>query len=269
MALSASLVDTAHDRRSPLLLARQWHGPSPSSDSMACCRAVTRASRTACQRPSRRSISVISAVCVVIIVSAAARTTGSAPSSAACPDMVMPPRWWGSSCPASGRWPGPRQTTRAELLSRLRRCHRVGDCLLKPTEFGGEIGRALLELVLGRPHNRLELVKLPSGLRDFDEISSRVTRAPDSREHCSMRFVIRKNAAGQFWWRAVGDNNKIMAASELMQDKQSCLDAIAVVQAEAATAKVSTSRLRKRNAAPCRSSPIASPLAPDSRQLQP
>jgi uncharacterized protein YegP (UPF0339 family) len=53
-----------------------------------------------------------------------------------------------------------------------------------------------------------------------------------------VRFVVRRNAAGQFWWRAVGDNNKIMAASELMTNKQSCLDAIATVKREAATARV-------------------------------
>jgi uncharacterized protein YegP (UPF0339 family) len=53
-----------------------------------------------------------------------------------------------------------------------------------------------------------------------------------------MRFVIRKNAGGQFWWRAVGDNNKILAASELMTAKQSCKDGIAVVQREAAQAEI-------------------------------
>jgi uncharacterized protein YegP (UPF0339 family) len=53
-----------------------------------------------------------------------------------------------------------------------------------------------------------------------------------------MYFVIRKNKAGKLWWRAVGDNNEIMAASELMESKQSCKDAIAVVQGETASAKV-------------------------------
>lgn len=62
-------------------------------------------------------------------------------------------------------------------------------------------------------------------------------------------FVIRKNKAGQFWWRAVGDNNEIMAASELMTTKQSCKDAIAVVQTEAASAKVfdKTDETKERN----------------------
>ena len=53
-----------------------------------------------------------------------------------------------------------------------------------------------------------------------------------------MYFVIRKNSAGKFWWRAVGNNNQIMAASELMESKQSCQSAIEVVEAEAAIAPV-------------------------------
>ncbi len=32
-----------------------------------------------------------------------------------------------------------------------------------------------------------------------------------------MYFTIRKNKHGKYWWRAVGDNNKILAASELME----------------------------------------------------
>jgi len=53
-----------------------------------------------------------------------------------------------------------------------------------------------------------------------------------------MYFTIRKNKDGQFWWRAVGDNNKIMAASELMNAKSSCQDAIDVIKAEAKGAGV-------------------------------
>ncbi len=53
-----------------------------------------------------------------------------------------------------------------------------------------------------------------------------------------MYFVIRKNRAGKYWWRAVGDNNEIMAASELMASKQSCKNAVAVVKAEAASGRV-------------------------------
>jgi uncharacterized protein YegP (UPF0339 family) len=53
-----------------------------------------------------------------------------------------------------------------------------------------------------------------------------------------MRFVIRRNKAGKFWWRAVGDNNKILAASELMESKQGCLNGITVVQHGAVRAKI-------------------------------
>jgi uncharacterized protein YegP (UPF0339 family) len=53
-----------------------------------------------------------------------------------------------------------------------------------------------------------------------------------------MYFTIRKNKDGKFWWRAVGDNNEIMASSQMLTTKQSCQNAIAVVQAEAASAKV-------------------------------
>jgi uncharacterized protein YegP (UPF0339 family) len=54
-----------------------------------------------------------------------------------------------------------------------------------------------------------------------------------------MRFVVKRNAAGKFWWRAVAEgNNEILAASELMERKQSCLDAIALVKREAAAAPI-------------------------------
>lgn len=53
-----------------------------------------------------------------------------------------------------------------------------------------------------------------------------------------MYFVIRKNASGKYWWRAVADNNEILAASELMNSKASCENGISVVQNGAATAPV-------------------------------
>lgn len=53
-----------------------------------------------------------------------------------------------------------------------------------------------------------------------------------------MYFTIRKNAQGLYWWRAVGDNNEILAASELMSSKASCENGIRVVQDGAATAPV-------------------------------
>jgi uncharacterized protein YegP (UPF0339 family) len=51
-------------------------------------------------------------------------------------------------------------------------------------------------------------------------------------------FVIRRNSAGQYWWRAVGDNNKILCASELMTSKQACLNGINVVKDGAAKAAI-------------------------------
>jgi uncharacterized protein YegP (UPF0339 family) len=53
-----------------------------------------------------------------------------------------------------------------------------------------------------------------------------------------MYFSILRSDDGQYWWRAVGDNNEIMAASELLTTKQSAEHSIAVVQAEAASAPV-------------------------------
>lgn len=54
-----------------------------------------------------------------------------------------------------------------------------------------------------------------------------------------MRFVIRKNKDGFYWWRAVSDgNNKILAASELMHNKQDCIDAIDLVKDQAKDADV-------------------------------
>lgn len=53
-----------------------------------------------------------------------------------------------------------------------------------------------------------------------------------------MYFAIRRNMAGEYWWRAVGNNNKILAASELMSSKAACLKSIAVVKAGAARAPV-------------------------------
>lgn len=53
-----------------------------------------------------------------------------------------------------------------------------------------------------------------------------------------MYFTIRKNDQGKYWWRAVGDNNEIMAASELMERKASCESAIRVIRAGAKDARV-------------------------------
>jgi uncharacterized protein YegP (UPF0339 family) len=53
-----------------------------------------------------------------------------------------------------------------------------------------------------------------------------------------MYFAIRRSGDGQYWWRAVGDNTEIMAASELMTSKQSVEHAVSVIKAEAAEAPV-------------------------------
>lgn len=53
-----------------------------------------------------------------------------------------------------------------------------------------------------------------------------------------MYFVIRRNTQGKYWWRAVGNNNKILAASELMETKEACKNGIGVVQRGAATAPI-------------------------------
>ena len=53
-----------------------------------------------------------------------------------------------------------------------------------------------------------------------------------------MRFVIKKAQNGQFWWQIVSSNGQVMAASETMTRKQSCLDAIASVRQSAGDAEV-------------------------------
>jgi uncharacterized protein YegP (UPF0339 family) len=53
-----------------------------------------------------------------------------------------------------------------------------------------------------------------------------------------MKFVVRKNAKGEFRWQAVGNNGEVMAVSERMTRKQSCLSAIDVVKKQAAAAEV-------------------------------
>jgi uncharacterized protein YegP (UPF0339 family) len=53
-----------------------------------------------------------------------------------------------------------------------------------------------------------------------------------------MKFVVRKNARGEFRWQAVGNNGEIMAVSEGMTRKQSCLNAIDVVKKQAPAAEV-------------------------------
>ena len=55
-----------------------------------------------------------------------------------------------------------------------------------------------------------------------------------------MYFTIRRNSnTGKYWWRAVADgNNEILAHSEMLNSKQACYHAIAIVQAEAGSAPI-------------------------------
>ena len=53
-----------------------------------------------------------------------------------------------------------------------------------------------------------------------------------------MRFVIRKDKGGQFWFRINGDNGVTMAHSELFKAKESARSAIGTIRDEAATATV-------------------------------
>ena len=53
-----------------------------------------------------------------------------------------------------------------------------------------------------------------------------------------MKFVVRKNAKGEFRWQAVGNNGEIMAVSENMTRKQSCIDSIETVKKQAGGAEV-------------------------------
>jgi uncharacterized protein YegP (UPF0339 family) len=49
-----------------------------------------------------------------------------------------------------------------------------------------------------------------------------------------MKFVVRRNKAGEFFWQLVGGNGEVMAVSESMPRKQSCLDSIESVKRDAA-----------------------------------
>jgi uncharacterized protein YegP (UPF0339 family) len=53
-----------------------------------------------------------------------------------------------------------------------------------------------------------------------------------------VKFVVRKNKGGEFFWQLVGRNGEVMAVSEGMSRKQSCLDSIASVKSSAGAADV-------------------------------
>ncbi|HYI21556.1 MAG TPA: DUF1508 domain-containing protein [Candidatus Limnocylindrales bacterium] len=53
-----------------------------------------------------------------------------------------------------------------------------------------------------------------------------------------MKFRIRKNKGGEFFWQLVGSNGEVMAVSEGMSSKQSVRDSIDSVKRNAGEAEV-------------------------------
>jgi uncharacterized protein YegP (UPF0339 family) len=53
-----------------------------------------------------------------------------------------------------------------------------------------------------------------------------------------MKFVVRKNKGGEFFWQLVAGNGEVMAVSEGMSRKQSCLDSIESIKKSASGADV-------------------------------
>jgi uncharacterized protein YegP (UPF0339 family) len=53
-----------------------------------------------------------------------------------------------------------------------------------------------------------------------------------------VKFVIRKNKSGEFYWQVVGGNGEVMAFSQGMTRKQSCLDSIESIKKNASGADV-------------------------------
>jgi uncharacterized protein YegP (UPF0339 family) len=51
-------------------------------------------------------------------------------------------------------------------------------------------------------------------------------------------LVIERNAAGDYWWRAVGANHEPLATSEMLESKAACRNAIDVIRSGAAGAEV-------------------------------
>ena len=62
--------------------------------------------------------------------------------------------------------------------------------------------------------------------------------SPNAAMEVPVRFVIRKAKNGEFYWQLVGGNGEVMAVSEQMKQKQSCLNSIASVQKNASDAQV-------------------------------
>lgn len=53
-----------------------------------------------------------------------------------------------------------------------------------------------------------------------------------------MKFAVRKNKRGELFWQLVGGNGEVMAVSEGMSRKQSCLSSIESVKNNAGGADV-------------------------------
>ena len=53
-----------------------------------------------------------------------------------------------------------------------------------------------------------------------------------------MKFVIRRNKGGEFFWQLVGSNGEVMAVSEGMSRKESCQNSIDSIKRNAADADV-------------------------------
>jgi uncharacterized protein YegP (UPF0339 family) len=53
-----------------------------------------------------------------------------------------------------------------------------------------------------------------------------------------VKFVVRKNKGGEFYYQVVGGNGEVMAVSEGMSRKQSCLDSIESIKKNASDADV-------------------------------
>jgi uncharacterized protein YegP (UPF0339 family) len=53
-----------------------------------------------------------------------------------------------------------------------------------------------------------------------------------------VKFVIRRNKSGEFFWQVVGGNGEVMAFSQGMTRKQSCVDSIESIKRNAGGAEV-------------------------------
>lgn len=53
-----------------------------------------------------------------------------------------------------------------------------------------------------------------------------------------MKFVIRKNKGGEFFWQVVGGNGEVMAHSQGMSRRESCVSSIESIKKNAADAEI-------------------------------